>query len=29
MYDVIKDFFLHVEPGLHEIFDFIDKWLVR
>ena len=26
MYDVIKDFFLHVEPGLHEIFEFIDKW---
>lgn len=28
MYEYIKEFFLHVEPGLHEIFDFIDKWFV-
>lgn len=26
MYEDIKKFFLHVEPGLHEIFDFIEKW---
>ena len=25
MYDKIKEFFLYVEPGLHEIFDWIDK----
>lgn len=28
MYDIIKEFFTTVEPGLHEIFDFIDKWFV-
>ncbi len=27
MYDNIKKFFMSVEPGLHEIFDFIDKYL--
>ena len=25
MYKFIKEFFLYVEPGLHEIFDWIDK----
>ena len=25
MYEAIKKFFLHVEPGLHEIFDWIDE----
>ncbi len=28
MYEGIKKFFLYVEPGLHEIFEFIDKWFV-
>ena len=27
MYDIIKKFFTTVEPGLHEIFDFIEKYL--
>ncbi len=26
MYEVIRKFFMHVEPGLHEIFEFIEKW---
>lgn len=25
MYEAIKEFFLYVEPGLHEIFEWIDK----
>mgnify|MGYP000667034792 FL=1 len=27
MYDIIKKFFTTVEPGLHEIFEFIEKYL--
>lgn len=27
MYDIIKKFFTTVEPGLDEIFDFIEKYL--
>ena len=27
MYEKIKAFFMGVEPGLHEVFDFIDKYL--
>ena len=27
MYDIIKKFFTTVEPGLHEIFYFIEKYL--
>lgn len=27
MYDIIKEFFKTVEPGLHEIFDFIEEHL--
>ena len=26
MYDIIKKFFTKVEPGLGDIFEFIDKW---
>lgn len=26
MYEIIKKYFTHVEPGLGDIFDFIDKW---
>ena len=27
MYDIIKKFFTTVEHGLHEIFEFIEKYL--
>lgn len=27
MYGIIKDFFMLVEPGLHEVFEFIEKYL--
>lgn len=27
MYDIIKDFFMLVEPGLHEVFEFIEEYL--
>lgn len=27
MYDIIKKFFTTVEPGLHEIFEFIEEHL--
>ncbi len=27
MYNIIKKFFTTVEPGLHEIFEFIEKYL--
>lgn len=27
MYDIIKEFFTTVEPGLHEIFEFIEEYL--
>ena len=27
MYDIIKEFFMTVEPGLHEVFEFIEKYL--
>ena len=27
MYDIIKEFFMTVEPGLHEAFEFIEKYL--
>ena len=27
MYDIIKGFFMNVEPGLHEIFEFIEEHL--
>lgn len=26
MYDIIKEFFLSVEPGLHEAFEWLDKF---
>ena len=29
MYKFIKEFFLYVEPGLHEIFDWIDENLIK